>query len=377
MPLTAFSKTLGMELDVEQMLDHISRREGLAPRAKSQVINEYERRIIRDDVECPSCFCEGAEVVSESVSTRSGKPSRQAYFRFPQNELFPGHHAVCDFAALGTGLSSPENVIQFGTAKHALTKLIRDLVCKGVQLGLFDQRTIRDMRQWYFETKIESRMLVTLHPEIPSWLDQISRFSAYGHGYHDINVPLSADMLTIPGFDLNRFARSRIYNRHAPLLATLQRERIWVHRLKGRLEKLATEHHGKEVFNPAALKAHYRATLSFVSFLIREFAPLAKITKGAFPEDARGGNSLLAFASLLLFVNDWDMQRAISLFAKIAKDESAVDTSLGNVIGLNPFHDYGAWEMLLRLQELIPAELVPYDVVAAAEAWKTSALSLL
>jgi hypothetical protein len=77
----------------------------------------------------------------------------------------------------------------------------------------------------------------------------------------------------------------------------------------------------------------------------------------------------MAFAALLLFVSDWDLDAAVGRFAQIATSSAAVDESLGNVMGLNPFHDFSAWEVLKALQELPPFEIPSIGVKAEMDAW--------
>jgi hypothetical protein len=46
-----------------------------------------------------------------------------------------------------------------------------------------------------------------------------------------------------------------------------------------------------------------------------------------------------------------------------------VDLSLGNVIGLNPFHDFEAWSALKLLQGLMPFDSEKFDAKAEVERW--------
>jgi hypothetical protein len=61
--------------------------------------------------------------------------------------------------------------------------------------------------------------------------------------------------------------------------------------------------------------------------------------------------SVMALSALLLFVNRWNMEEAISSFVIISALAGHADPSLGNIMGLNPFHDYVAWEKLKQLQD--------------------------
>lgn len=75
--------------------------------------------------------------------------------------------------------------------------------------------------------------------------------------------------------------------------------------------------------------------------------------------------SVLAFSALLLFVSGWDMPAAIAAFAKISPAVGTANPELGNVMGLNPFHDYHAWSTLKQLQDF--AFEVPDDIDIKAQ----------
>lgn len=75
--------------------------------------------------------------------------------------------------------------------------------------------------------------------------------------------------------------------------------------------------------------------------------------------------SVLALSALLLFGRDWDISKAIADFAKISPAVGTADQQLGNVMGLNPFHDYEAWAALKKLQDLNIQ--VPKDIDIKAE----------
>src|SRR5690606_22329053 len=145
----AYSRSREMELDVEQLLDHLSSAAGVGSSSPERMPEPW-REHARTDLECPCCFVTGAEIVREAVSSTSGRIVRQPCFRFPGH-----HHSPCDYASGDKDNVEPENLIRFGDAKSALTRAIRELFCTGIQMGAFSQRSIRDMRQWFFERKSE------------------------------------------------------------------------------------------------------------------------------------------------------------------------------------------------------------------------------
>jgi hypothetical protein len=342
MPLTAYSISAGMELDVKQLLARLSDQYGLAIPQKSENIPELWRDKIRTDIECPSCFIVGAEIVREANSRSSGKVVRQPCFRFSS----PSHHPLCDFSHTDNANVAPENMVMLGSPKSALTRAVGDLVCAGIHLGIFNQKSIRDMREWFFLTKSESSFTVTLDPKTPKWIDNISRS-------HDDETLLEAIVLTkeitsINGFDFRLEARRTLRSRHRTMLKIIRDERIWVYGYTDRIESLARKYQGQSVFDPSVLKEKYEATKAIATFISQHYAPIQAVTKSV----ADLSPSVLAFSALLLFISEWNFEKAVTCFATVAAGVGHADSNLGNVMGLNPFHDYEAWRRLKRFQEL-------------------------
>ena len=50
----------------------------------------------------------------------------------------------------------------------------------------------------------------------------------------------------------------------------------------------------------------------------------------------------MAYAATLLFVNNWNIEKATEMH-NLIENLPNTDNSLGNVIGLNPFINYEAW----------------------------------
>ena len=83
------------------------------------------------------------------------------------------------------------------------------------------------------------------------------------------------------------------------------------------------------------------------------------------------GRGLLALCALLLFMNNWDIARASSAFARLTALPSAADGTEGNVMGLNPFHDYEAWQILHEARQVAARRTDAWPVAEQIEAIKT------
>lgn len=345
MPLTAFSSSYEGEYDVEQILNRLSIQFG-QDYTSVERLPEAWRAHLRGDLQCPSCFVTGAEVVRAMVPTAGNKTRRQSFFRFST----PGHKPHCDFGSEDTANSVPENLVAFGDAKSMLTRAVRELVCTGIELQVFNQRSIRDMREWFFNKKVASHFVVVLDPRLPKWISELQKASFRSKGSLPPGVTLTTEVAAMPAFDWRAEAARRVmelHPEHAKNMEALQRLGIPLFGDVGnRVEALARRFQGKAVFDPTQLAAEYRKTCSLAAFVGRNYAPLKAV------KDADGTMSVLAFCALLLFMRGWDMNLAIADFAKIAATAGHSSQELGNVMGLNPFHDYRAWTALKQLQDL-------------------------
>lgn len=359
MPLTAYSTSEQKEVDVYQLIEILSKQLGGNTTASADNIPESWRGHIREDIQCPCCFVTGADIVKESVSRVTHKAVRQACFRF----VTPGHHAHCDFATVETANSIPENLVAFGDAKSKLTRAVRELVCTGLGHGIFSQRSIRDMREWFFNRKIAALFVVTLDPRFPGWIDGLQRALFTASGALPAGVPLTAEVAAMPDFDWRAQAARQLLDRYPQrieVLAALQEKRILFFGVTDRVESLARRFQGRAVFDPTVLAEEYRKTCALAEFMTHNYGPI-KSEKRSAPTSS----SVLAFSALLLFINGWDMGLAISDFVRIAAAVGDSDPNLGNVMGLNPFHDYEAWTALKQVQEL--NVLVPQNADIKAE----------
>ncbi|MDZ5436841.1 hypothetical protein T3H00_29845 [Pseudomonas fluorescens] len=363
MPLTAFSASRQMELDVDQLLQYLAdihQRGKLKPK---EPIPDIWKQTIHSDLECPACFVRGAEVVRASSSKVTGEAVKQAYFRFPG-----GHHPFCDFAILPTG-EAPEGLVQFiSTARDGISRAIRDLVCKGIQIGVMDQVKIRGMREWFHHRKLSSQFHVSLDQQVLQWVAAVQS-GAWPVKYQPQWLTVNQELLDIPGFDLRTATEVMLARRHASLLTYLLERAGMIRPLVSRIAKLASDHQGRSAFDPTSLKTEYDATLALAHFISHHYEPVRRAIGRASYSAMKGSKPLMAFTALLLFLSNWNLNQAAVLFARIAGYKGYVDQSLGNVMGLNPFHDYEAWSALKVIQEIPVSEITPYDLSHGMKEW--------
>ncbi len=345
MPLTAYSISEQKELDVEQVLLVLARKNWNQERNTIDQIPDSWREILRADLECPCCFVTGADVVKEAISKSSKKTIRQACFRF----VSPGHRPQCDYASNESAGFTPENLVEFGATNSNLTKAVRELICSGIHMGAFNQKTIRDMRQWFFEEKVKTSFQVTLNSQVPRWLDTLWRVASPSLGQLPQGVPLTHEIAAMPGFDWSTESARVLGERYKTTLNILCEKRLWLHQVVDRIEALAKRYHGETVFDPTILQPKYEQSLALARFISENYGPIKKANRSKYGDVA---TCVLALAALLLFVNNWNLGQAIATFARISASVGQADRSLGNVMGLNPFHDYEAWSKLRQIQDL-------------------------
>ena len=344
MPLTAYLTSEAKELDVEQVLRILSQRIGLQERTSNQIPDSW-REFLRSDLECPCCFVTGGDIVKEAISRTSKKAIRQACFRF----VSPGHRPQCDYASHDATNFTPENLVQFGIANSNMTRAVREIVCSGIQIGAFSQKAIRDMREWFFEEKIKTSFQVTIDPQVPRWLDTLWRIASHSVGRLPQGLLLTREIAAMPGFDWPKESARILGERYKAFLDILREKHLWTHHVVDRMESLMKRHHGEIVFDPTILQPKYEQSLVLAQFISENYAPIKDANRSKYGEIA---TCVLALSALLLFVNSWDLSRAISTFASISTSVGHADQSLGNVMGLNPFHDYEAWSKLKQIQDL-------------------------
>lgn len=346
MPATAFSIRFARELDVDQLATLMTGAQPTQDRDGAELLSGFGDAI-GADIQCSSCGKFDARVVRSARSRASRAVLRQAHFRFVDPSGGDAHHPFCEFYGDDETRSTQDSLLDFGSKKSAETRAIRLLVCKGIEQNIFDQRRIRDMRQWFFDLKSATRFTVSVQPEAISWAQALQ------HHPHHQRWQFHPSQAEMPAFNWKSAAKKQFTEEHLDLFDLV----------KGRLlpsdeatwkqaGELARKHHGREVFNVTKLQPYYEAALSLCVFVASnsdiDFGkrqPEYYRWKGAPP-------ALLALCALVLFVSGWDMNAAIAAFAKLLSAPKPTDLALGNVIGLNPFHEYGAWRLVIASAEV-------------------------
>jgi hypothetical protein len=343
MPTTAYSKHFARELDVEQLAGLLR---GTQPSSIDNDIESSLRDWIRSDVQCSSCGQFGAQIVRATQVRATVGSRRQAHFRFVGHDGTDAHHPFCEFYGTDNGkVRQIDSLVNFGTAKTPETRQVRELVCKAIQQGIFDQPAIRALRQWFFDRKASSRFRVTASPETIDWIYSLQRHLSYRRWvFHPVQAEL-------PGFDWKQAALYQFTEENQAVLEMARTASHDPHHQR-KAHELSAKYNNQEMFNVTTLKPYYENALALSAFIAANSA--MKFGK-AQPKEYRfkgAPTALLALSALVLFVSNWDMNTAIAKFAKIFAAPVPADASLGNVIGLNPFHDYASWQLVIIAGEV-------------------------
>ncbi len=355
MPTTAYSQLFGREVDVRQFLALARITNGVNETAFE--LTAEQKEFARKDVLCACCGVGDAVIVRESRRIETGEVIGQAHFRFslPVGEQGDAHRPGCEFREDDQGPPAlVGGLIAFGEAKTRETKIIRELVCKGVEQGIFTQAHIRAMRQWYFDLNTGGQQFV-----MRATSDQVHlAWALRDFGMRNLPLAFAPIHATLPAFKWPIAAKRQLA---FDLQSKIQAIGMFHGApLRDAVKRLAKSHYGHLLPDVVALQDAYRQTMQFAS-LANDYGDLRLSKSRALPD------SLLAFAALLLHMAKNDMTEAVGFLSRILNSPEPKDPTLGNVMGLNPFRDYYALGHAKRISDLAAAGGLDVDLTDAID----------
>lgn len=350
MPITAYSNEASRELDLDQWL----KLNGYDPKVDPELLGlPTELRIkAASDIECSCCGARGATLVRAARSKGSGKTVGQSHFRFRSPDGANAHDPLCDFFD-EQKVRGAEYLTDFRSDKTAQTKAIRDLVCRGINAGLFSQADMRSMRLWFLQEKAAHAVTLDVTPELLQWCVEMET-ARWAAGID--SVPFTPEHGLLPNFDWELAAKHEWVRRNKHLFEAADTGVFFRRQSTERPLRLIAQYAGQLVLDPSALREKYEAACQLSRFAAmhlfgRGMKP-PEITRRPVSEWGRAGESLFALSALLLFVCGWDLQRASALYCRLRVVSADPDGLQGNLIGLNPFHDYHAWQVINSAQRI-------------------------
>ncbi len=143
MAITIYSQQFQREIDVEQLLSLRGHSDTSKLATIIKKLTKNEKSEIYHDVLCPICRCKGGKLVAPTLS-------KQAYFKFDSHEYF------CDYKNSRKGKGQKGKQVNFGDSRSEQTKLIRELVARGIEQKIFTQLDIEDMRRYFYDKKLKA-----------------------------------------------------------------------------------------------------------------------------------------------------------------------------------------------------------------------------
>jgi hypothetical protein len=342
MPISAYSATYKGEYDVVQLLTRLNPGGSFKPDPTQ--ISQANREFITGDIICPGCGVGGpAVVVAGRSKTNPKRLTSQAHFRFPE------HLKLCEFETDGSASSLDDHLVTLNSTNSALTRLIGDWVSKGIELGIFDQKTMREMRQWFLKIRQDH----SYRCEVDQ--DFITELMKLPYDYLSLSPKFTPAMAKLPNFNPNELGNQRFIEENQDIYAVLNRDRHTLYAMRqnqGIIVARIKRSFGALIFDPAATEQEYNKVRQLVHFIVdqeRSFRWPPKLLQN---ERNISYSLISAFCALLLFSNSGDMDGAIDAYVRIRTGGNPTDRLAGNIIGLNPFFDYGILSTIVMAHEI-------------------------
>ncbi|BAY87872.1 hypothetical protein NIES267_73960 (plasmid) [Calothrix parasitica NIES-267] len=344
MPITAYSQRFQRELDAVQWLDLSKYDLQSDPNLKN--LPQELRDESSVDLTCPQCGAKDCVIVSASKSKKTKKDLRQPHFRFSN------HHPLCDYH-IDSNHTSKIDFAKKGNSRIIETEKIRELVANGIELKIISQSLIKEMRRYFFETKVKYHFTLDVSQTAFGWYLQLTDLCHLSNKEIIFN-PIHANF---PKFDWNNAIKVQFVQENYNLInMCCSKESNYHTKIYDRALKSIKQYQNKPVFDVTKLEEQYKKTINLALFIERNlkiFKPKRYsfthyLYKLKYISEIR---IVLAFAALLLYVSDWNIETAIIKLEQIVNFCGPYNINPGNVIGLNPFHDFEAWAIVMKARE--------------------------
>lgn len=347
MAITVYSRRYKREIDNEQLKKLYSLDFPFD-------INDF-RNFVYEDVQCPICNVSGAHYVSEGLSKQNGKIVRQAHFAFKTSDGNDAHKIFCDHYNGADRIRDSAGDAFLNLAKDGtdVTRIIRELVCRGIENNIFTQDDIRNMRQWFTELRESGNAVITYSPHVV----QIIRASFYGSRDTD-GYQIKKGIQNEPWFDINTETYKSLKCKYAPFLGvninTPEKAflgMLYSKTFANQAYRLISKDRNMNIFDRRILNDKYIAAMELSKIISKCHVTLRR--KLTSDKIISRNNHLLAVSALLLFVSEWNLSEAIKKFDYLTQVKKASNIDAGNIMGMNPFLHYDAWLLIHGIEEMI------------------------
>lgn len=281
---------------------------------------------------------------------------RQAHFAFRKSNGEDAHKVFCDHYKGSDRIkdSAGEAFTNLNRKDNSdVTKAVRELVCRGIENNIFSQEDIRNMRQWFTELRESGTQLIDYSPHIVNLVRAAIYYRSYNQEYvFDINKKdeqwfnIDEELYKSLSYKYPSVLIDLFYENNKNFLRAIQGSTI-----TKQAHRLIRKDNGQHVYDRRLLNDKYNDALDLALYIARKHENLTR--KFSRKNDLKKASQLLAVAALLLFISEWDMNTAIEKFQKLVEAGQSILPDAGNVIGMNPFIHYDAWEVVHTIKDLM------------------------
>lgn len=352
MPITAYSKTFKSELSVDQFKNRYDNLIDKPP------LNEF----VKMDVECSCCSSIGARIVSEGLSKKTKQKVSQTHFAFKNENGSDAHKIFCDHYSGEDKQSTATNETAINFLKKSqseITLLIGKLVSTAIQNNIFNQEDIRNMRHWFLNMRSQQDFKIedsTHHINIlRKTISTINKDSEREYIF-------DKKILDEDDFDLDQEVYKSLAKKFPfPNKVKETNGLTYFFSKKDVVKKaisISKKGNGTYEFDREILRDKYNLATKLSLEIVKSNRLLyRKISYTA--NGVRAKNPLMAYSATLLFINNWNIDKASEMHNKII-NLSSTDNNLGSVMGLNPFIHYEAW-ITLKFSSIWKNDFTEYN----------------
>ncbi|GHA41811.1 hypothetical protein ACFFLZ_14405 [Photobacterium aphoticum] len=335
MSLTVFSKRFKKELDYFQ-LERLFEIE-----VKHTEISF--RDFVKIDAECPCCHAADGHYVKEKLNG-DGRAISQPCFRFKK------HYDFCIYNSVKSELN--ESYISFAMPKEGsdTTKRISHLVCAAIENNFFSQEDIRNMREWFSGEKFYEIGEVNINPHIINLAKVAIRRRNHGEKYY-LPYNLNENNLSIEAYESMHF-RYKIFEGKSKFIHAIDSKAC-------QNKVISSNGHERVLINNLNKLYDIDLKVRSLSSSIIMAEKWPRISKCRVNER----ESINAFSSLILYINNWDLHKSFKLYFDLKSIEQVTNNNLGSLIGINPVSNF----RYLSCLSIINSITVDFDVEEAFE----------
>lgn len=323
--ITAYSRKYSRELDALQLAElegyGVVADPGLAE------ISDCFRKLMYEDLMCPSCGAEGACLVKAGVSKTDGGMVTQPHFRFVAAQGDDAHSKYCEYSEQSVKkLVAPDQGSIGGLDRSDETRWVRGLICRAIEADVLSEADIVSFRRWYFDIRSENTV------DFPLSVDELRFFSFLRHAFTGGEyLHLQPDFKKTLYAEISEDSRGFVLESAAGLVGSLFIDGS--DRYMGPLVKYYKKSAHELIFDCRCLMDR----IEKFEHVLSCFITLNNFSDIKLRKNIRLFDAVSFYLSLILNVSEWDADAASKKLEYLHDLRIPDNLLLGNVLGINPF----------------------------------------